>query len=187
LFSAPRAWWMFRVFGHSRVRILSGGLPSWLSAGFETESGDDFASAASVRFRAEYQREWVADKQRVQSAVDIGDALIVDARSPGRFAGEEKEPRPGVRPGHIPGSRNLHYASVLEAGGLNLKAQAELQTLMADLSVDQADAIITTCGSGISACLLALALHEIGYSPVAVYDGSWAEWGSDPSCSVQRG
>ncbi len=187
LFSAPRAWWMFRVFGHSRVRILSGGLPAWLSAGFETESGDEFASVAPVRFRAEYQREWVANKQRVQSAVDIGGALIFVARSPARFAGEEEEPRPGVRPGHIPDSRNLHYASVLEAGGLNLKAQAELQTLTADVGVDQADAVITTCGSGISACLLALALHEIGYSPVAVYDGSWAEWGSDPSCSVQRG
>jgi thiosulfate/3-mercaptopyruvate sulfurtransferase len=113
--------------------------------------------------------------------------LTLDARSPARFAGEEPEPRPGVRPGHIPGSRNLHYAQVVADGGQGLKSEAELKRLFADVGTDQVDTVITTCGSGISACILALALHEIGRSPISVYDGSWAEWGADLSCQVEKG
>lgn len=187
LFSAPRAWWMFRAFGHAQVRILSGGLPAWQSAGFATEAGDESGSAATSRFVGDYQPEWVADSQRVRAAIAGGGVLILDARSAARFAGEEEEPRPGVRPGHIPGSQNLHYAQLLGEGGLSLKTNSELQDLFARVGIDRAQSVVATCGSGISACIVALALYELGYAPTAVYDGSWAEWGADPSCPIERG
>lgn len=187
LFSAPRAWWMFRVFGHDQVRILVGGFNAWRLAGLPTESGEVSVGEAGSRFRCDYQPQWVADKQRVQAGMGATGLLTLDARSPARFAGEEPEPRPGVRPGHIPGSRNLHYAQVVADGGQGLKSEAELKRLFADVGIDQVDTVITTCGSGISACILALALHEIGRSPISVYDGSWAEWGADLSCQVEKG
>lgn len=187
LFSAPRAWWMFRAFGHDQVRILSGGLPAWQSHGFPVESGEGTQSESDSDFKAEYQPQWVADKERVRAAMGTPDALILDARSAPRFAGEEPEPRPAVRPGHIPGSQNLHYAGVIAEGGQGLKSAAELNRLFAGVGIDQAGSVITTCGSGISACILALALHELGRSPVAVYDGSWAEWGADPACPIEKG
>lgn len=187
LFSAPRAWWMFRVFGHRQVHLLSGGFPAWRSAGFATETGAESVSDAGSRFSAEYRSEWVADKQRVRAGLEASGVLTLDARSPARFAGAEEEPRPGVRPGHMPGSRNLHYAQVLAEGGRSLKSVAELEQLFTEVGLDEADTVITTCGSGISACLLALALHELGRSPTAVYDGSWAEWGADPSSPVEKG
>ena len=159
LFSAPRAWWMFRVFGHRRVHILSGGLPGWNAAGLPLETGDECSHHVEANFRADFQAAWVADQARLRSTIDGGGALVLDARSPSRFAGEEPEPRPGVRPGHMPGSRNLHYARVLTEDGQRLKPEAELRQIFAATGIDDADAVITTCGSGISACLLALALQ----------------------------
>jgi len=187
LFSAPRAWWMFRVFGHDQVRILVGGFHAWRLTSLPTESGEVSVGDAESRFKADYQPQWVADKQRVQAGIGATGLLTLDARSPARFAGDEPEPRPGVRPGHIPGSRNLHYAQLVADGGQGLKSEGELKRLFTDVGVDQVDTVITTCGSGISACILALALHEIGLSPTSVYDGSWAEWGADLSCRVQKG
>ena len=113
--------------------------------------------------------------------------LVLDARSASRFAGDEGEPRPGVRPGHIPGSVNCHYASLLTGDPTRLKSLADLEVVLAPTGALSAKSVITTCGSGISACLLALALHELGRSPVAVYDGSWAEWGGRPDCPIARG
>ena len=187
LFSAARAWWMFRVFGHDRVQILEGGLPAWIAAGYDTERGEPTVAKPGVGFVAVHQPAWLADVEGVKAALSSGSRIVVDARSASRFAGEENEPRPGVRPGHIPGSKNLHYAQILSGDPANLKSLPELEALFAGVGVGHGERVVTTCGSGISACLLALALHELGRSPVAVYDGSWAEWGSRPDCPVERG
>ena len=187
LFSAARAWWMFRVYGHHAVEILAEGLPGWLSAGLTTESGRVMAVRAESAFVLERQSGWLADLESVRLAMEDDRTLVLDARSASRFAGDEEEPRPGVRPGHIPGSVNCHYASLLTGDPTRLKSLADLEVVLAPTGALSAESVITTCGSGISACLLALALHELGRSPVAVYDGSWAEWGGRPDCPIARG
>ena len=187
LFSAARAWWMFQVYGHHAVEILTEGLPGWLAAGLAIESGQVTAVRAESKFAPERQSGWLADLESVRLAIEDDRTLVLDARSASRFAGEEAEPRPGVRPGHIPGSVNCHYASLLTGDPTRLKPLVDLEVVLTALGALSAESVIATCGSGISACLLALALHELGRSPVAVYDGSWAEWGGRPDCPIARG
>ncbi len=171
LFSAARVWWMFKVFGHDNVKVLDGGLKKWLAENRVTQSG--FPSIVAGKFTSTFHPNMVKSMAQVVSEK----SQIADARSPIRFRGEEPEPRPGVKPGHISGAKNVHYATLLKADG-TLKPTAELSTVFAEAGIDTANAITTSCGSGVTAAILTIALTEIGAKHHALYDGSWAEWGA---------
>lgn len=184
LFSAPRVRWMLQTFGMRDVKILEGGLPAWIAAGYPTEDGEG-RPRDRRHFTARLDNGAVADAGDIARALAGGSVQVVDARSGPRFRGEEAEPRPGVRPGHMPGARNLHYAA-LQANG-RLRDEASLRAAMAEAGVDLARPVITTCGSGVTAAIVALALETLGRPPRALYDGSWSEWGADPARPVETG
>jgi thiosulfate/3-mercaptopyruvate sulfurtransferase len=181
LFSAARLWWMLRVFGHTNVAVLDGGLPSWRRAGQPLASGE--AHPAAAVFSAHLNPCLLRDKLALQKNLSSAEAVVLDARSPDRFSGAEAEPRAGLRSGHIPASRNVHFRSLLKDDG-TFKPGAELADLLACTTEKP---VISTCGSGVTACILDLALELIGHRHHAVYDGSWAEWGADPSCPLETG
>jgi thiosulfate/3-mercaptopyruvate sulfurtransferase len=184
IYSAARVWWMFRVFGHADVAVLDGGLPKWLAEGRPVE--DMPAEPRERHFTARRDASLVRDVTQMAGAVKLGEEQIVDARSPGRFRGEEAEPRPGLRAGHIPGSVNLHYRALLNGDG-TMKPPEELRRAFAEAGVDPSRPVVTTCGSGVTACIVNLALHRIGHARNAVYDGSWAEWGAYPDLAAETG
>ena len=184
LFSAPRVRWMLRTFGMREVKILEGGLPAWVAAGYPTEDGEG-RPRDRRHFTARLDNGAVADAGDIARALANGSAQVVDARSGPRFRGEEAEPRPGVRPGHMPGARNLHYAA-LQANG-RLRDEASLRAAIAEAGVDLDRPVITTCGSGVTAAIVALALETLSKEPRALYDGSWSEWGADPARPVETG
>jgi thiosulfate/3-mercaptopyruvate sulfurtransferase len=184
LFSAPRVWWLFRLFGKEDVAVLDGGLPKWRAEGRPVE--DSAPLLRDRHFTARRNASLVRDVTQVAATAKLGDAQIVDARSPERFRGEVDEPRPGLRAGHIPGSRNVHYRTVLNEDG-TMKDEAALREAFAAAGVDPAGPVITTCGSGVSAAILNLALERLGNRRHALYDGSWAEWGAYPDLKVERG
>lgn len=184
LFSAPRVRWMLQTFGMRDVKILEGGLPAWVAAGYPIEDGEG-RPRDRRHFTARLDNGAVADAGDIARALANGSAQVVDARSGPRFRGEEAEPRPGVRPGHMPGARNLHYAA-LQANG-RLRDEASLRAAIAEAGVDLDRPVITTCGSGVTAAIVALALETLGRQPRALYDGSWSEWGSDPDRPVETG
>lgn len=184
LFSAPRVRWMLQVFGARDAAILEGGFPAWVAAGGPVEDGEGRAREPRP-FTARLDNGAVADAQDVARALESGSAQVVDARSGPRFRGEEAEPRPGVRPGHMPGARNVHY-SALQAGG-RLKEPDALRAVFAENGVDPGKPVITTCGSGVTAAIVSLALESLGRPARALYDGSWSEWGSDPERPVATG
>lgn len=184
LFSAARVWWLFRLMGKRDVAVLDGGFPKWVAEGRPVE---DMAPVMRDRhFTASRDAGLVKDVTQVAAASKLGSHQIIDARSPGRFAGTEPEVRPGLRSGHIPGSINVHYATLLNTDG-TMKDEDALRTIFEAAGADLSRPTITTCGSGVTAAILSLALERIGHHQHAVYDGSWTEWGAYPDLAVETG
>jgi thiosulfate/3-mercaptopyruvate sulfurtransferase len=180
--SAARVWWTFRVFGHDAVAVLDGGLKKWRAEGRAVERGR--AALPRRTFRARLRPELVRDLSAMRANLDRRAAQVLDARSAGRFAGTEPEPRAGLRGGHIPGSLNLPYETLYRADG-TLRPPDELRSAAVAAGVDLGRPIVTTCGSGVTASVLALALYLAGRTDVAVYDGSWSEWGARSDVPVE--
>jgi len=182
--SAPRVWWELRFAGHETVAVLDGGLGKWRAEGRPLASGP--VTRAPSAFEPHWRPELVRSLSEVQEAIRAKSAQLLDARSAGRFAGTEPEPRPGIRSGHIPGAHNLPYADLVGADG-TMRGPAELAQRFADAGIDVNRPVVTSCGSGLTACALALGLHLLGNRSAAVYDGSWTEWGAPDGPPVERG
>lgn len=184
LFSAARVWWMFRLMGKVDVAVLDGGFPKWQAEGRAVE---DMPPVMRDRhMTVQRQAGLVKDVTQVAHASKLGEAEIIDARSVARFKGEVAEARPGLRAGHIPGAKNVPYATLLSADG-TMKSPADLRAAFQAAGVDLGKPAITSCGSGITAAVLSLALERIGHRNHALYDGSWAEWGMYDDLSVAKG
>ncbi len=182
IFSSPRVWWMFRSMGHEKVAILDGGLPEWITAGLPTE---DSPSKAIQRgnFKA-VDLKLFCQVEEVERALNSSQVQVIDARSKGRFAGTENEPRPGLRSGHMPGALNLPFKELLN--GYKMKSTDELKSIFQEKIPNQTP-LIFSCGSGVTACIVCLAAELIGLKNLKVYDGSWSEWGLPSNRSVTTG
>jgi thiosulfate/3-mercaptopyruvate sulfurtransferase len=185
LSSAGRAWWMLRLFGHQDVAVLDGGLPRWRAEGRALDTA--VPSPPQRRFTARFDRSLVRDKRALIENLATRREQVVDARAAGRFDGTTPEVRPGLRSGHIPGSRNVPYEFVTDPQTRQLKSADELTHLFHDAGVTLDRPLITSCGSGVTACALAFALHLIGHPGGAVYDGSWSEWGLPGDTPIETG
>lgn len=183
--SAARVWWMFRAFGHERVCVLDGGLPKWRAEGRPVAAGAPAPTPAA--YAARPRPALVRDRDRVRAALESGAEQILDARSRGRFAGAEPEPRPGLRGGHMPGAHNLPFLELYNSESGTMKPAAALEALYRGAGIDLDRPVVTTCGSGVTACNLALGLHLLGCGDVAVYDGSWTDWGGRGDTPVETG
>jgi thiosulfate/3-mercaptopyruvate sulfurtransferase len=184
MISAPRVWWMFRHFGHKDVAVLDGGLNKWKAEGRPLE---DLPPMPRQRhFSARTNTTLVRDTEGVKDAL-TGKAQVIDVRAANRFSGEAPEPRPGLRSGHMPGAINLPWEGLIDPQRGTMLPAEQLKAKIEAAGIDINRPIVTSCGSGISACILALGLHLVGARDVSVYDGSWAEWGSRPDTPVVTG
>jgi thiosulfate/3-mercaptopyruvate sulfurtransferase len=184
LFSAARVWWLFRLMGQTNIAVLDGGLPKWIADGHKTTTAAPTIRDRHMTVKMEPQR--VRDVTEVARAAKLGDHSIIDARAPARFKGEAPEPREGLRSGHIPNSKNVFYQGLLNKDG-TMKAPNALRTVFNDAGVDLHKPVITTCGSGITAAILSLALERIGKTDHSLYDGSWSEWGMYADLPIATG
>lgn len=181
LFSAARVWWTFKAMGHREIAVLDGGLPAWIDAGGAVTH--EATAVAAAAYRAKPEPSLVASHAQVRRALAERSSLVLDARPSGRFLGRDREPRPGLKSGAMPGAASLPYSALITADG-RLKSAPELAALFAAAGADGSEAIIATCGSGVSAAILSLALEALGRTPARLYDGAWAEWGriaNDPA------
>jgi thiosulfate/3-mercaptopyruvate sulfurtransferase len=184
LFSAARVWWLFKLMGQHNIAVLDGGLPKWQAEGRPVEDLPPVIRDRHMTVRR--QNHMVKDVTQVSAASKLGDYEIIDARSPGRFRGEEPEPREGLRPGHIPGSKNVCFKDLLNADQ-TMKSPVEIRQVFEAAGVDFNKPAITTCGSGVTAAVLSLGLERIGKTDHSLYDGSWSEWGMFPTVPVATG
>jgi len=183
LFSAPRVWWTLRIFGMQDVFVLDGGFPKWCAEGKPVEAG--MVTREPTHFSAIFNEAMIANLERIKKTLVDRSAQVVDARSAARFRGEAPEPRPGVRSGHMPGSLNLPSGKLVEDGAL--ASPQKITAAASEAGIDPSRPVITSCGSGVTAAILWLALDSIGKEPQALYDGSWAEWGSNEELPVATG
>lgn len=184
LFSAARVWWMFRLMGKTDIAVLDGGFPKWKAEGRPVEDMEPVMRDRHITVSR--QNMLVKDVTQVAAASKLGDHEILDARAPGRFRGEEPEPRAGLRSGHIPGSKNVHYRRLLNDDG-TMRPVPELKGVFEAEGVDLTKPAITSCGSGVTAAIISLALERTGHRNHALYDGSWAEWGMYDGLKVETG
>lgn len=173
VYSSPRAWWMLKAMGHKNVAVLDGGLPGWIENGFKTED-KGAENTATGDFKSTYHERCFVHSDFVKSSIEDKDILILDARSKGRFDGVEPEPRAGLRSGHIPNSLSLPFTEVLDR--TRMKGQDELRKILAPFDLNDKK-LVFSCGSGLTACIILFSAHLAGYQDLAVYDGSWSEWG----------
>jgi thiosulfate/3-mercaptopyruvate sulfurtransferase len=184
LFSAARVWWLFRLMGQDNIAVLDGGFPKWQAEGRATEDMPPIIRDRHMTVRR--QNQMIKDVTQVAAAAKLGDYEILDARSAPRFRGEAPEPRAGLRAGHIPGSKNVPYTDLLKAD-MTMKDSNALRAVFAAAGVDMTKPVITSCGSGVTAAIINLALERIGKTDHALYDGSWTEWGAFPTLPVATG
>jgi thiosulfate/3-mercaptopyruvate sulfurtransferase len=182
-FSAPRVWWMFRVMGADKVYLLDGGLDGWKAEArpLTTEQ----TQTAGCLFEVDFDAGRVAKLDDMRRIVETGEAQIADARAPGRFAGTDPEPRPGMRSGHMPGARNVPFLDLIDGG--HLRPPEELKRVLANAGIDLDRPVVTSCGSGVTAAVITLALETVGHTDNRLYDGSWSEWGGLPDTPVVTG
>ena len=184
MFSAARVWWLFRLMGKNDIAVLDGGLPKWQVEGHPVE---DLPPMVKDRHMTVHrQAHLIKDVTQVAAASKLGDYEIIDARAGDRFRGEVEEPRPGLRSGHIPNSKNVPFPTLFNADG-TMKDPADLKSVLQDAGVDLSKPAITTCGSGVTAAIINLALERIGHRHHALYDGSWSEWGMYDDLKVAKG
>lgn len=182
--AASRVWWMFRLFGHDNVQILDGGLPAWLGAGYTLEPFDDDPATDAI-FNATFRPELFKQRQDIVDNLSAKEFTVLDARDARRYSGEAPEPRPGMEGGHIPGSLNVPYASLIDPATGLFKKNDDLKAALG--RVDPSRPVAVSCGSGVTACVVALGLFETGVTNASIYGGSWSEWGSDPSLPKTKG
>jgi thiosulfate/3-mercaptopyruvate sulfurtransferase len=182
IYSGPRAWWLFKTMGHDQVAVLDGGLPAWVKMGYETEA-DEVSLPLPGNFSASYNEEKFCDSSQVLKAKDDDNFLILDARSSGRFYGTSPEPRKNLRAGHIPNSVNLPYSRIVVNG--TMLPPKELKKIFDELNPDHKK-LIFLCGSGVTACVIALGATLAGHDATSVYDGSWSDWGRPSDLPVEK-
>jgi thiosulfate/3-mercaptopyruvate sulfurtransferase len=182
--SSARGWWLMKLFGHEKAAVLDGGLPKWLAEGRATESGDA-KQAAPATYTPDFRADLVKGIGDVKRIIADGGALILDARAKGRFDGTAPEPRPGLPSGHMPGAKSVPFNELLNAD-FTMKDAASLRARFAAAGADGGQPIVTSCGTGVTACILALGLKQAGLGDAAIYDGSWTEWAGRPETQKEK-